>query len=233
MSACDPSRPGRTPARVTLSSDYLSPAGAPDVAGLAASGGESPAFVAGFALAGSTGLAATFSPVVAAGLAGAGAALASGAGGAGVDFAAGLPGAEDAVAAGFAAAEVVGGDAVFAAVGVALAAGVGVAFDAAEVVGLDAVFFAAGGFGFAAGLGWVGASAAASDAAEAFGFAAARGFGFVAVALPAAFAVDDFGAPFAPAFGAGFRPAAGLRSFSSPWRRPKFASGCRCQPLPG
>ena len=28
------------------------------------------------------------------------------------------------------------------------------------------------------------------------------------------------------------RPAAGLRSFSSPLRRPKFASGWSCQPLP-
>ncbi len=54
-------------------------------------------------------------------------------------------------------------------------------------------------FGFAAALGWVGASAAAFAAAE--GFAAARGLGF---------AVDDFGASFAPAFGAALR-AAGLR----------------------
>ena len=87
------------------------------------------------------------------------------------------------LAAGFAAAGVV-----------ALAAG----FDAAAVVGLDAVFFAAA-LGFA-GLGWVGASAAAIDAADAFGFAAV------------VFAVDDFGAPFAPALGVAFLRAAGLRA---------------------
>ena len=71
-------------------------------------------------------------------------------------------------------------------------------FAAAVVVGLDAVFFA-DALGFA-GLGWVGASAAAIDAAEAFGFAAV------------VFAVDDFGAPFAPALGVAFLRAAGLRA---------------------
>ena len=87
---------------------------------------------------------------------------------------------------------------------------------AAEVAGFAAAFgFAAAlgfaaAFGFAAGLATVGASAAAFDAAEA-GFPAAFGFALGA-AVPVGFAVADFGPPFAPALGAGFRFfAAGLR----------------------
>ncbi len=67
-------------------------------------------------------------------------------------------------------------------------------------MGCAAAFGFAAAF-FAAGLALVGASAAAFAAAlgAAFGFVAALGF-----------AVPDFGAPFAPAFGAALR-AAGLR----------------------
>jgi hypothetical protein len=88
----------------------------------------------------------------------------------------------------------------------------------ADVVGFAAAFgFAAAlgfaaAFGFAAGLATVGASAAAFDAGEA---ALPAAFGFergAAVPLGFAVAVADFGPPFAPALGAGFRFfAAGLR----------------------
>jgi hypothetical protein len=68
----------------------------------------------------------------------------------------------------------------------------------------------AAAFGFAGALGLVGASAAAFDDAEA-GFPAAFGFELGA-AVPLGLAVADFGAPFAPALGAGFRFfAAGFR----------------------
>jgi hypothetical protein len=68
----------------------------------------------------------------------------------------------------------------------------------------------AAAFGFAGALGLVCAPAAAFDAAEA-GFPAAFGFELGA-AVPLGFAVADFGAPFVPALGAGFRFfAAGLR----------------------
>jgi hypothetical protein len=95
---------------------------------------------------------------------------------------------------------------------VAFAAGL-----AAEVVGFEAAAFGfaaalgfAAAFGLAGALGLVGASAAAFDAAEA-GFPAAFGFELGA-AVPVGFAVADFGPPFAPALGAGFRFfAAGLR----------------------
>jgi hypothetical protein len=81
----------------------------------------------------------------------------------------------------------------------------------AEVVGFAAAFGFAAALGFAGALGLVGASAAAFDATEA-GFPAALGFELGA-AVPLGFAVADFGAPFAPALGAGFRFfAAGLRA---------------------
>jgi hypothetical protein len=116
-------------------------------------------------------------------------------------------------AAGLAAAEVAGweGAGFDAAGALAFAAGL-----EAEVVGVAAAFgFAAAlgfaaAFGFAGALGLVGASAAAFDVAEA-GFPAAFGFELGA-AVPVGFAVADFGPPFAPALGAGFRfLAAGLR----------------------
>ena len=80
----------------------------------------------------------------------------------------------------------------------------------AAAFGFAAALGFAAAFGFAGALGLVGASAAAFDAAEA-GFPAAFGFELGA-AVPVGFAVADFGAPFAPALGAGFRFfAAGLR----------------------
>ena len=213
MSACGPAA-GRT-----LSKGYLS---------------ESPELVAAPALAGSgAGLGAGSAAGFAAGLA---AAEVSGVEAAGVEGAG-----EGAVfAVGSAAAEVVGSEAAgFDAAGLAAAgfdaagceADEGVAFAAglaAEVVGFAAAFgfaaalgfaaafgFAAAlgfaaAFGFAGALGLVGASAAAFDAVEA-GLPAAFGFELGA-AVPVGFAVADFGAPFAPALGAGFRfPAAGFR----------------------
>ena len=97
-----------------------------------------------------------------------------------------------------------------------LAAGFAVSaagFAAAEVAGLEAAGFeAAGALAFAAGL-----EAEVVGFAAAFGFAAEAGFpaafGFeLGAAVPVGFAVADFGAPFAPALGAGFRFfAAGLR----------------------
>jgi hypothetical protein len=89
----------------------------------------------------------------------------------------------------------------------------------AEVAGSEAAGFdAAGALAFAAGLEAEAVGfAAAFGFAGAFGFAAALGFpaafGFeLGAAVPVGFAVADFGPPFAPALGAGFRFfAAGLR----------------------
>jgi hypothetical protein len=143
---------------------------------------------------------ATESPdfVAAPGLAGSGAGLAS----AGLEAGFAAAGFD---AAGLAAA----GDGAVFATGLAVAEVVG--FDAAAF-GFAAAFAFAAAFGFAAALGLVGASTAALDAADAcFGFPAAFGFALGA-AVPLGLAVDDFGAPFAPALGAGFRfDAAGLR----------------------
>ena len=186
MSACDPGRA----ARVTRRTVYLSVEAACLAVSAAAAveAAESPVLVAAPALAGS---AAGFGAVSVF------AAPDEAPEGAGVD---GLASVADCDA-GFAAAFLEGIEEA------GSEAGEFAADDAdllAAAFGFAAAFFA--GFGFAAGVGLVGASAAAFAAADgALRFAAAFGF-----AAPGGFVVDDFGAFFAPAFGVPFF-AAGLR----------------------
>ena len=166
----------------------MSPAGVFDAACFAVSAAAAVVFSDGFFLAAEAGLAAP------------GFGFAAGVGFAAAGFA--LPGDGFAVvvgaeAAGFAASAGLAGDAFVGASAAAFAAAVGAGFASAF------------GAGVAAADTFVGASAAAFAAAVGAGFAdalVADAFGFALV-----FAVDDFGAPFAPAFGAAF-DAAGLRA---------------------
>ena len=222
-----PGPAGRRPARVTLSSDYLSPAGAPAAARLGRLGGAGVAVLGGLGglRGGGPASRARWPALRRGGLRAArrGSASAAAVGfeaaGVGAGAAAASPRAGDGLGGRRRRGEAAGSGAADSRARPASAQrggrlrrrrlrgrGFAAGFAAAVVVGLDAVFFAAA-LGFA-GLGWVGASAAAIDAADAFGFAAV------------VFAVDDFGAPFAPALGVAFLRAAGLRADAPAQRAP-------------